>query len=361
MVSFLSTQPDFLSLAEVTVLPDTIIDQAVRRCQNLTDDDKQWECYLRSLALAGVRHWLKAGSIPVTTRLDEHHPATPTSCLHVNGVRVGVAIASSLPPEAIAIPQSAIQGHDPVDLWLLVTVQEELGQIQVLSGLEHRHIATRATVLNPAGEVVLPLSAFTLPPDRVLFYLHHWPGLQSQSELQRSPSVMGQAVINVGRWLNNQLDEVAQQFGWMLLDPLIPASDLRAPRQELDAILQDVVSQGLTVPTDACAAFTDVEIAAVPLRLYALTWSLVEADTPEWSLLVFLGPAPGETLPPGMRLLIRDNASVLVDERFGAHSPAAYLYGQVLGRWDETFTLDIFPPHATEPLTLPTFRFQPDA
>ncbi|WP_375340928.1 hypothetical protein, partial [Okeania sp. SIO2G5] len=62
-----------------------------------------------------------------------------------------------------------------------------------------------------------------------------------------------------------------------------------------------------------------------------------------------------------VRLLIRDNDSVLVDERFEAHSSAAYLYGQVLGGWDETFTLDIFPPNATEPLTLPTFRFQPEA
>lgn len=361
MVSFLSTQPDFSSLAEVAVLPDPTIDQAIYRCQNVTDDDKQWECYLRSLALAGVRHWLEAGSIPVTIRVDDPHPATPASCLHVNGVRVGVAIASSLPLEAIAISQSAIQGNEPVDLWLLVAVQEELGQIQVLSGLERRHIRARATVLKPAGEFVLPLSAFTLPPDQILFYLHHWPGLQPQFELQPSPSVMGQAMINAGRWLNHQLDEVAQQCGWMLLDPLIPASDLRAPIQELDAIVQDVTSQGLTVPTDARAAFTDVAIATVPLRLYVLTWSLLEADTPEWSLLVFLGPASGEMLPPGVRLLIRDNASVLVEEQFEAHSPAAYLYGQVLGGWDETFTLDIFPPHSTEPLTLTTFRFQPDA
>lgn len=360
MVNSLSNPPDFSSLAEVTVLPDTVIDQAVRRCQQVTDADEQWGCYLRSLALAGVRHWLEVGSIPFTIRLDDHRPATPTSYLQVNGWRVGVAIVSSLPSEAIFIPQSATQGNEPVDLWLLVAVQEELGQIQVLNGLEHRHVEARATVLNSAGEFVLPLSAFTLPPNRVLFYLHHLPAWQVQTELQRGPSVISQTVINAGRWLNNQLDEMAQQWGWRLLEPLTPVSDFRSPTQELGAILQDVTSQGLTVPTEARAAFTEVAITPVPLRFYALTWSSLAANTPEWSLLVFLGPAPGVTLPTGLRLRIRDDAAVLVDEQFDAGADVTYLYGQVLGSWDETFTVEVLPPQATEPLALPPFSFQPE-
>ncbi|NEQ98688.1 MAG: DUF1822 family protein [Cyanothece sp. SIO2G6] len=369
MINSLSNPPDFSSLAEVTVLPDTAIDQAVRRCQPITDADEQWDCYLRSLALAGVRHWLEEGSIPFTIQFNDQRPPTSTASFWVNGMRVGVAIASSLPPEAIAIPRSATQGTEPVDLWLLVDVQEELGQIQVLSGLECRHIEARATVLNPAGEFVLPLSAFTLPPDRILFYLHHLPASQAQTESQPSSSIIGQAVINAGRWLNNQLDEVAQQWGWRLLEPLTPARDLRysrrsgaapSPTQELEAILQDVAPQGLTVPPNARAAFTEVAIASVLLHLYALTWSVPETNTPEWSLLVFLGPAPGSTLPSGLQLRIRDAAAVLVNEQFDASTDITYLYGQVLGGWDEPFTVEIIPPQATEPLTLPPFRFQPE-
>lgn len=373
MVSFLSTQPDFSPLAEVTVLPNTTIDQAVRRCETITDEDQQWDCYLRSLAFAGVRHWLESGSIPITLQFDDHPPAPP-SCVQVNGIRLGVAISSSLPPEAIAIPQSALQGHDSINLWLLVAVQEELGQIHILSGLDYRHIPARATAINAGGDVVLPLSAFTLPPDRVLFYLHHLPTLHTQSELPHRPSVIGQAVINTGRWFSHQLDEVAQQWGWRLLEPLTPISDLRysrrssvapLPIQELESILHDVAPQGVTVPTNARAAFTEVailpsEFASVPLRLYALTWSLLETETPEWSLLVFLRPAPDATLPPGLRLRIRDDASVLVDERFEADAEVMVLYGQVLGHWDETFTVELVLPDATAPFILPTFSFQPD-
>ena len=360
MVSLLSTRPDFSSLAEVTVLPESVIEQAIRRCQSVTAGDEQWTCYLRSLALAGVRHWLEAGSPPFDLRLPDQRPATASSVLQVNGWRVGVAIVNSLPPEAIAIPPSAVPGSPPVDLWLLVEVQEELGQIQVLRGLENRHVAARATVLNPAGEWVLPLTAFTLPPDRVLFFLRHLPALASPSTSQSSPAMIGQAVMNAGRWLNNQLDEVAQQFAWTLLDPLTPASELRSPTQELETILRDVKPPSLTIPTRARAAFTEVSIAAVPLRLYALIWSVLEEATPEWSLLVFLGPSPGETLPTGLRLRIRDDETVLVEETFAAQSAATYLYAQVFGRWDETFALDIFPPQATEPITLPAFGFQPD-
>ena len=167
--------------------------------------------------------------------------------------------------------------------------------------------------------------------------------------------------MNAGRWLNNQLDDVAQQFAWTLLDPLTPASELRSPSQELESILQEVRPQSLQVPQRARAAYTEVSVAAVPLRLYALIWSVLESSTPEWSLLVFLGPMPGEILPPGIRIRIRDAESVLVEETFSARSDASYLYAQVFGRWDETFDLEIFAPQSDEPLTLPAFGFQPEA
>ncbi|NEQ47497.1 MAG: DUF1822 family protein [Leptolyngbya sp. SIOISBB] len=361
MVSLLSTRPDFSSLAEVTVLPESLIEQALRRCQGVTDGDEQWDCYLRSLALAGVRHWLEAGSIPFTIRLSDHQPASITSMLQVNGWRVGVAIVRSLPTEAVTIPRAAIAGATGIDLWLLVEVQEELGQIRVLRGLESPHIAARSTVLNTAGEYVLPLTAFTLSPDRVLFQLSHLPALDTQTAHRPLSQALGQAVMNAGRWLNNQLDDVAQQFAWTLLDPLTPASELRSPTQELESILREVKPSSLNVPSRARAAFTEVLIAAVPLRLYALIWSVFEDTTPEWSLLVFLGPSPGELLPAGLRLRIRDDESVLVEERFEAYSEATYLYAQVFGQWDETFFLEIFPPNDSEPLALPAFEFQPDA
>ncbi|NER80928.1 MAG: hypothetical protein F6K42_15435 [Leptolyngbya sp. SIO1D8] len=88
---------------------------------------------------------------------------------------------------------------------------------------------------------------------------------------------------------------------------------------------------------------------------------MLTTNTPEWSLLVFLGPLPGEVLPLGLTLQIRDADSVLTQQTVAAGSEATYLYAQVLGTWEESFTLDILPPEGGTPLTLPAFGFQPDA
>lgn len=362
MVNPPSTQPDFSALTEVTDLPDTTIEQAVRLCQSVSNSDDQWDCYLRSLALLGVRHWLAAGSTPYDIRFNDRMQPDQTPVLQVNGLRVGVVPVGSLPPEAANIPQSTVQGSAPIHLWLLVEVQEELAQIRVVGALEGRQVAARATAVTPIGDYTLPLTAFTLPPDRALFYLSHLsPEAAATSATPPVAAIsLGDRVMNVGRWLQNQLDEVAQQLSWTLLDPLTPAGAMRSPTQELEAILTDLEPQGLFIPERARAAFTEVQVAAVPLRLYALTWSIFESSTPEWSLLVFLGPSPGEMLPPGLTFRVRDAEAVLAEETFSAQSAATYLYAQVIGTWNETFSLEILPPNSRDPLTLPAFGFQPD-
>ena len=61
-----------------------------------------------------------------------------------------------------------------------------------------------------------------------------------------------------------------------------------------------------------------------------------------------------------MGLQIRQGDEVLTVQTLAANSDANYLYAQVLGNWDEQFTLDVMPPGGT-PLTLPTFAFDPNA
>ncbi|NER84827.1 MAG: DUF1822 family protein, partial [Leptolyngbya sp. SIO1D8] len=137
--------PDFASLAEVVSLPDTAIHWAIRLCQSVADSDEQWQCYLRSLAMIGVKTWLQEGVTPYNIQLDERHRPDPTTTLQVNGLQVGVVPINSLPPEAVLIPRPRMFGFETVHLWLLVEVQEELGQVRVVQALEGQDVVTQAT------------------------------------------------------------------------------------------------------------------------------------------------------------------------------------------------------------------------
>ena len=365
MITSSSALPDFASLAEVIPLPEAASDWAIHHCQTIADSNEQWQRYLRSLAVIGVKHWLEAGITPYDIQFDEQQLPDPATTLHVNGFRVGVVPIGSLPPETVFMPQSTVEGTQTMHLWLLVEVQEELSQVRVVQALEGCHVATQATACTAAGDYQLPLTAFTLPPDRALWYLSHLvPALVSVpvSQSTASPAIasLSRRVMNVGRWLQDQLDDVAQQFAWTLLDPLTPAMALRSPTQALETILTSMEPQGVAIPARARAAYTEVQVANTPLHVYALIWTVFESTIPEWSLLILVGPAPDESLPPGLTLRISDAEAVLTEQTFAAESEATYLYTQVFGTWDESFTLEIIPPDGDQPMTLPAFGFQPN-
>jgi hypothetical protein len=96
------------------------------------------------------------------------------------------------------------------------------------------------------------------------------------------------------------------------------------------------------------------------MHLYALIWTLFESPTPEWSLVLFLGPAPGEQLPLGTRLIVRDATSTLADQTPTPGNEADYLYAQAIGTWDEQFTVTVELPTGAV-LDWPPFSFSPEA
>ncbi|MGD1907275.1 MAG: DUF1822 family protein [Leptolyngbyaceae cyanobacterium] len=345
---------DFSDLSALVPLSPEVIDRAVQRCEGISDAEQQWQTYLRSLALLGVQQWLEAGGTDLTATVNLAQP--PDAAVQVKGFRLGVVPLSTVPDSTVALPSSP--GNQAQHLWLLVEVLEELEQVQIRGGLRADQLPQLTNGTSPAGEPMVPLSAFALPPERVLLYLHHLePALLLP---ETSPGSVLEPVLNVGRWLNNQLDTVAEAFAWTLMDPLTPAMAMRSPTQELEAILAELKPEGVEVPPRARAAFTDVQAAGLPLRLYGLTWSVFDTGTPEWSLLVFLGPSQGESLPVGMSLQIRQREEVLTVQTLAADTDSTYLYAQVFGSWDEQFTLDVMPPGGT-PLTLPSFTFDPDS
>jgi hypothetical protein len=158
------------------------------------------------------------------------------------------------------------------------------------------------------------------------------------------------SVINVGVWLGDRLDNLAQQLSWILMPAFAPAAALRSVRDELE-------SRGVRIPAEARGAYRDLHIGNADLRLYAIAWTLpLTHNISGWTLLIILGAQPDVHLPPGIKLLVRDETQPLVEQVLDDEIQDAYLYAQVGGTWHEKFWVTLgFTDNSA--ITLPPFTF----
>lgn len=184
---------------------------------------------------------------------------------------------------------------------------------------------------------------------------------------QPSPAAsLANPVINVATWLCDQLDQVAQEFNWMLMPTLTPALGMRSTVTDpgIDAIATALDQQGLNIPTAARGAYKDLKWGDEGIRLYLITWpiSSVAAHAPgdqssEWTMLVVAGPHPDVNLPDALRVTVRDSAQTLSDQTLEAHREQ-YLYAQVIGEQAEQFWITVDFMDGTL-ITLPPLTYVP--
>ena len=168
--------------------------------------------------------------------------------------------------------------------------------------------------------------------------------------------LLTQPAINVGRWLWDELDNLAEEYSWVLL-PIYPATAMRSPVEEFAAIKSQLQQQGLEIPLEVRAAFKDLLLAGVQLRLYAATWHLrSELDPHLWTLLLVLGASSGENLPYNLKLRVSDETGILVEQGINQGSGGSYLFTRVVGSWDEKFLVSVSLRDGVE-VTLPPFAF----
>ena len=161
---------------------------------------------------------------------------------------------------------------------------------------------------------------------------------------QRAGSPL-QPLINVGTWLNNQMDAVAQELGWMLMP--LPAfsqfrsSEIFALQETFEQIRVGLEQQGINIPSTARGAFRDLECETGSLRLYAITWVLSEiSENPEWALLIALGSHPEAEMPQSLQLEVCDETQQLFLQSLQDTSQGI-LYAQVIGNWGEKFWVTV--------------------
>lgn len=375
-------EPDHISLSSEQIR------WAARLSQWATPETEQWQAYLSLLALLGLQKWLqkRLPELPLKSNWLPNSQcsqaagtlsAMQAACLSqlVSCVEVGTAklylLTAALDDPEVALPQRI----DPVidfmpDFYVLVEVLEELAQIRICGYLPLQlakqavlPVSERATESKTAW---IPAHTFSPDPDELLLHLHRLHRSEAASALRTPEQAallsLPDPVINAGLWLKNQLNQAAASLDWMLLPPLNLSSAMMGgapmPVEDLDAVITELIRhRGLVIPPQARAAYQDLQLGRVSMRLYALVWSIDAASpTPEWSLLLILGAPSGTQLPVGTRLRVEDESQILAEEML---SQAPYLYAQMIGTWNEQFRITVTLPDGTAIAPLP-FVFQPD-
>ena len=220
---------------------------------------------------------------------------------------------------------------------------------QVLSWTEGAALLTSPPLVNwlyevQTGRIALPASAATSPL---------------------------QPMLNVGAWLRNELDELAQALGWILLPPL---AELRSPDamrfhssdqgqagldlqtlvDEMAIIRRQLNQEGKTLPAHARCAYKALNLAATPLGLYVTTWPL--QDSTEWELLLVLKPLPGNSLNSPITLTVKDTTQPLIEGRLTPDTKGNSIYAHVAGSGDDIFQVTL-TADTGETLALPPFSF----
>ncbi|MGB3757001.1 MAG: DUF1822 family protein [Rivularia sp. (in: cyanobacteria)] len=180
--------------------------------------------------------------------------------------------------------------------------------------------------------------------------------ISRQKHLSDIFKLITQPAINVGRWLWDELDALAEET-WNLLPNIAPQPVMRSPVEEFTVLSSQLQQKGLEIPVQARGAYQDLSLAGVPLRLYAVTWHLLSESEPDsWTLLLILGTPALESLPSNLKLRVSDQTGILVEQEVNPELGNSYLFTRVVGNFDEKFLVSVSLGDGVE-ITLPSFAF----
>jgi hypothetical protein len=379
LIDFLDTEA--LTEEQIELSPAQM-EQAAKLSQTVADPSQQWQLYIHALGLLGFKQWLEEWA-PDLEIADSQHPKKQfpnvESCnLTVAGFGICLIATVDFSESTVKFPQTVINlpANSLVDssqsvphIYALVEVQEERMQAKVcgylrrerlIQQLRELKLTARETLQETSQDYAVPLSWFNLEPTELILELRCLapdllPAEVTPAEVtpaKVSPAKVSLAkvsppspLINVSHWLNDRLDEVAQQLGWILLPSLVPAAALRSAQEELLLL-------GVQIPSEARGVYQELQSGQAMLRLHAMTWVISSAsDAFVWTLLIILD---GERLPIGTSLQIRDQDQLLFEQV--ATATDSSLFAQVGGDLSDQFWVTITLPDGAT-IDLPPFYF----
>ena len=356
---------------EAIALSSTIIRQAIALSQTASN---QWQAYLDAIAYLSIEEWLRE-RLPHFSPQHTLEDITSSNCLQIKDFILYILAITQSSGDRVEVHRNLMNPNLASDLnhnafIVVVEIQEEIDQAVIL-GFSHYDQFMEYLHASPCDRYdntyQVPLSLFEYEPERLLLYLQHLEPVKSPqlNPITELPQVkITELILNTGLWLQDKLDEIAQNLSWHLLPayaPMMRSSDLRSPKEELETIVSEVERLHVKVPPSAKAAYQDFHLGDRHLRLYATVWADGHlSENSEWSLLLVLGCQAINEIPHGVRMRVRDQQQVLVDRRLEDNSKDPYLYACVTGDQNEFFTVSISLPSGVM-LTLPAFAFYPNA
>lgn len=378
------------------LLPDTIalqpnhIERAIQLSLQIDNELRQWQTYLNVLAMFAFEQWVEHRAPDIPIDREKCSILKPPSAniidaicnLNIGNFKVCLTAVASVIEEAIALPKAVIDFPEyTAHFYVLVEVREELEEARIYGFMSSEKIGEARAIasLQEADEqenYSLPLALFDTDSDNLMLYLRCLePSAillpteatdSTRDEINRVSladrlNATAQQMLNVGLWLRDEMDELAQGLSWVLLPAFSPeAVPLRSPTQELEVILTELERGGTLIPENARGAYQDLQLAQSWVRLYAVTWPILSVDNiPEWTLLLVLGSQPGYNLPDNLILRVSDETGVLVERALNRETGDSYIYARVAGTWNETFLVTIALRNSAT-LTLPPFAFRPN-
>lgn len=161
------------------------------------------------------------------------------------------------------------------------------------------------------------------------------------SRLQDAFAPISQQAVNVASWLQGQLDSVASSaLDWTRPTSLTLATATGCRfRDILSPAIQGLRERGTEIPETACCSSLPIELASIPLELFAAIWKISEETPLQWSLLLLLRTKYGSILPRGLQLQVSDRDQILHDRTL--ETPALYLSARVSGDVRDRFLVTI--------------------
>ncbi|OUL20963.1 hypothetical protein BV378_28270 [Nostoc sp. RF31YmG] len=395
-----------LNETRTELLPEHL-KRAVRLAESIHLSQQRWQVYLCALATLGFEQWLKERAPELQIHSDSAsiwQPATANLLAVACNIQVGAfkicVITASVLTDQHSIPHAVFDIPDfAAHFYVLMQVEESEQQVAISGFINYEQYRSYQQTVRLQIEqdwtYTLPQSWFNSDPNALLLNLRclnpdaiqlpaNIPSIETNTvtalkqklaiikpQLQNlypwelltvnegiillsnpdlinwvykaaTPSLV-QPLINVGLWLNNEIDRVAQELGWMLM-PLPALSQLRSLRslqENFDQIRASLEQQGVYIPPSARGAYCDLDSEQTSLRMYAITWEVTETpDNPEWTLLIALGSQPQAQMPNTLTLEVRDETKQLFEQSL-LDTSQGILYTQVIGNWNERFWVTI--------------------
>ncbi|NEO72117.1 DUF1822 family protein [Moorena sp. SIO3H5] len=352
----------FPALTETLTLELEQQQQALDIANQIPEQPGTLAIYLQCLALLVFEDWLakrepslqveRAANVLVNSELSQAiaKVINPVCHLQVGDFKICLIPSFGFSDPFVTLPEAIVTIPEfTAHFYVVIAIDDDLGIAGIKGVNRYDQLVTDISniAIGYDQNYELPLSRFTMSGDDLLLDLQ----CLSPEEIplpeipQADPNyvsdvleILNQRAINVGQWLYNQIDDLAQELSWQLLPAPSPQLRFhRTPAQELAEIITII---DIEIPAAAVRSYRDFQLAGIPLRLYAVTWQLPQSEPEgDWSILLILGASPGNTPPWGIKLRITDYTMVLEQQELSTNDD--YLFTQFVGANHEKFLATI--------------------